>query len=227
MPQVTRHMRSLSFLLLVGLTVLPAVACNKAETPTAPTPVPTPAPSAQAPPVLTFEPDTLTPVGQAVALTYGSRSQEPGKIVVAVTGFNLRNEISPTVNGVSAVRGRLKWDEALLEIDGVGVGDLFGGNSGGNVDNGGWPEVPGTFPFGARRNDQARVTGSGELVLLRLRPRTGITTGTTRIELEPFLANEGGPFPFMTPLLLFPYQPPRGNQLQNAYGATIAIRPGS
>src|SRR5687767_11080223 len=40
MPQV-RHMRSLSFLLLIGLTFIPAVACNKAETPTAPTPVPT------------------------------------------------------------------------------------------------------------------------------------------------------------------------------------------
>jgi hypothetical protein len=217
--------RSLSLLLSIALAFIPVAGCNSAESPTSPTPEPTLGPSAPLPPVVTFEPDTLTPVGQAVALTYGSRSQEPGKIVVAVTGFNLRNEISPTVNGVSAARGRLKWDDALLEIDGVGVGDLFGGNSAGNVDNGGWPEMPGTFPFAVRRNDQARVTGSGELVLLRLRPRTGITAGTTRIELEPFLANEGGPFPFMTPLLLFPYQPPRGNQIENAYGGSIEIRP--
>ena len=91
---------------------------------------------------------------------------------------------------------------------------------------GNWPEMPGTFPFRVQKNDPTRVTGSGELVLLRLRPRTDVTSGTTRIELEPFLANEGAAFPFMTSLLLSPYQPHRGNQIENTYGATIAIWPG-
>jgi hypothetical protein len=163
-------------------------------------------------------------VGQAVALTFGSRSQEAGKIVVAVTAFNLENR---GLNGFSSARGRLRWNESLLEIDGIGVGDLLGGNAGGRVSApGNWPEMPGTFPFQVQKNDPTPVTGSGELVLLRLRPRMDVTSGTTRIELEPFLANEGGAFPFMTSLLLSPYQPHRGNQIENAYGATIAIRPG-
>lgn len=225
-PNSRLHMRCRSLLLSGGLACIPAVGCNRAETRTAPTPAPTPRPSAQTPAVLTLEQDTSSPAGQAVALTYGSRSQEPGKIVVAVTAFNLLNGPLSSQNGFFGAIGRLRWDEALLEIDAVGIGDLLGGNSGGTVSRGIWPEMPGTFPFHVQRNDRTLVTGSGELVLLRLRPRTGITSGTTRIELEPFLANAGRPFSFMTSLWLDPYLPARGNQIENAYGATIAIWPG-
>ncbi len=190
-----------------------------------PTPAPTLWPRARTLPVLTLEPD-LPPMRQAVAVTHGSRSQEPGTIVVAVSAFNLQNELPPDSNGFFGAVGRLRWDPALLEIDAIGIGDLLGGNSGGRVSRGIWPEVPGTFPFYVQRNDQTLVTGSGELVLLRLRPRTGVTAGTTRIELEPFLANEGGAVSFVTSLWIQPYLPHRGNQIDHACGATIAIWPG-
>ena len=177
--------------------------------------------------VLTMEQDTNTPIGQAAWLTYASRAQEPGKIAVAVSASNIVNQLSPAIAGISTVTGRLKWDPALLEVDAVGAGDMMGGNAGAEV--GHQADVAreaGKFAFGVRRNDGVRVQGTGELFIIRLKPVTGVTTGRTRIDLEPFLANEGGFNPFMTQLLLSPYLPTIGNQLQNAYGATITIRPG-
>jgi hypothetical protein len=224
-------MHSSRLILFVAVTVFAVGACSKA-TPTAPTP--TPAAPVVTPvaalPVLTLDSDTGSPVGQAVALTYASRSQEAGKIGVAVTGFNLRNQITPTVSGLTGVEGRLKWDESLLEYDATGAGDLLGGNSGATPCRTNGIEMPGTVPFCISRIDRARVTGSGELFLVRLKLRPGVTSGTSRIELVPFRANEGGPAlaTFMTSLLLFPYEPgPGGNVIENAYGATITIRPGS
>ena len=180
-------------------------------------------------------------MGEAVALTYGSRSQQPGKIVVAVTGFNLRNEITPTVVGFTRVEGRLKWDNAILEPDmveglvAVGPGDLIGGIENAGVGLPSFPaeEIPGTYYFSIHRRDPTRATGSGELFLMRFRPREGVTQATTRMELMPILANAGGrttptPATFMTTLWMFPYIPgPRGNKIQNTYGATITIRPGN
>ena len=106
---------------------------------------------------------------------------------------------------------------------------LPGGNAGaGNCPPSAAP--PGTYAFCVGRLDGARVTGSGELVLIRLKPRAGVTSGTTRIELDRIASNEAAPpeISFMTNLLLLPYVPsPNGNTIQNAYGATITIRPGS
>ena len=237
------HMRR-SLLLLIA-SALTAAACNK-STPSAPTPVatspttpttpttptPTPTPTALLP-VLTLQQDTGSPVGQAVALTYASRAQEAGKIAIAVTGFNIQNQITPTVFGFSTAEGRLKWDASLLEIDGEGAGDLLGGNSAAGACAPRNPQVPDTFAFCIGRLDQTRVTGSGEIYLFRLKPRSGVTSGTSRVELVPFLANSGGTgvpsiVTFVTPLWLFPYVPgERGNVIQNSYGATVTISPGN
>jgi hypothetical protein len=182
-------------------------------------------------PVLTLEQDTATPVGQAVALTYASRAQEPGKIAIAVTGYNIQNQITPDVVGFNQAEGRLRWDASLLEVDATGAGDLLGGNSLAGMCVPRDPEIPDTFPFCIGRLDRARVTGSGEIILVRLKPRSGVTSGTTRVELVPFLANSGGTgvptiATFTTSLWLFPYIPgARGNVFQNVYGATVTIRP--
>ena len=68
-------------------------------------------------------------MGQAVALIlYASRAQEAGKIAIAVTGFNIQNEVGPGASGFNAAEGlRLRWDTSLLEVDGEGAGDLLGG----------------------------------------------------------------------------------------------------
>lgn len=207
---------TLSVALLCGASV----ACTTASSPTTPT--------AAAVPVLTLEQDTNAPIGQAAWLTYGSRAQQPGMIVVAVSASNIVNQWSPTSAGISSVSGRLKWDPSVLELDAIGAGDMMGGNDGAVV--GHQTDVPreaGRFAFGVRRNDGVRVQGSGELFILRLKPVAGVTAGRTRIDLEPFLANDGGFMPFMTQLLLSPYVPTVGNLLENAYGGTITIRPGA
>src|SRR4051794_20116125 len=136
-----RHSRAMTaaFFLIV------AAACSKSDGPTAPTPAaPTPIVAAPSVPVLTLEPDTTSPVGQSVAVTFASRAQEAGKIAVAVTGFNLQNQISPSVFGLTGVQGRLKWDDTLLEIDARGIGDFLGGNSGGGPCTTDLAEPPGT-----------------------------------------------------------------------------------
>lgn len=202
--------------------------CTTASSPAAPSEVAPPTPTL----TLTLTPDTNSPADESVGLTYASQFQVPGKIVVAVTAFNLTNRLSANVTGFSVVTGRLKWDGALLETElftpetpdvGRGPGTLLGN---------GLDEVsccrtedegPGFYPFRLGRRDGARVSGSGELFLIRLKPRPGVTSGTTRIELEPIVANPGG-FTYMTPLWLSPYNPSRGNTIENTYGATITIR---
>jgi hypothetical protein len=218
-------MHQLKRALAAGLVLVLSASCGQSAAPTAPTPS-APAPTPITTSVLTLEPDTGTPVGQAVAITFASRAQEAGKITVAVTGFNLQNQITPTVVGVSTVAGRLKWDDALLELDAIGAGDMFGGNAGANFgrDSRG-TDAPGEYPFVISRIDLARVTGSGELFLLRLRPRPGVNTGTSRIELVPIRTNDLAEIFYMTPLLMSPYRPSGPNPIENAYGAMIRIRP--
>lgn len=205
--------------LLLSLTTLACSSSQSSGTPTSPTP---------GPPVLSLQQDTQAPVGEAVWLTLASRGEEAGKISVAVSTSNVLNQQSTSV-GFFAVVGRLKWDASLLEVDGFGMGDLMGGNAGANGGHlSSVPPEPGRFVFGAQRLDDMRVQGTGELFLLRLKPVSGVTSGTTRIDLEPFIANEraqvGAP-PYSAQLQLVPFSS-RGNVLENVYGATITIRPG-
>lgn len=219
-------MKRLIYICAFGLSLTLPAGCSssKSETPTAPTPPVTP--PAPALPVLTVEPDTTSPVGQAVAITYASRAQEPGKIAVAVTGYNLRNQLSNGTVGVFGVVGVLKWDDALLEVDGVGAGDFLGGNSQANCCRWTGPDAPGTYPFSVDRDDRSVATGSGELFLIRVKPRAGITAGASRIEMIPFKSNDSS-VTFMPTVLLVPFRPPPAIKVDNVYGATITIRPGS
>src|SRR5687767_3979929 len=121
-------MRLVPCSIVVGLTLTLTTACNQSSAPTAPTPAPVVTAPTPLLPVLTLEPDTGSPVGESVAITYGSRSQEAGKIVVAVTGFNLRNQRTATAVGLSGVVGAVRLDDALLELDAYGFGALLGGN---------------------------------------------------------------------------------------------------
>jgi hypothetical protein len=230
---------------MIVMTVVIAEACNKAASPVAPTPAPVAATPPATLPVLTLEPDTASPVGQAVAITYASRKQEAGKIAISVTGFNLRNALDSNIFGVGSIEGRLKYDDAVLELERNAAG-LEGGDF---LRQGGVAVScclarstvqPGLYPFFVGRAGDERVQGSGELFLARFQPRAGVTSATTRIELAPFNANEAGPVQvsFITPLLMGPYylppipsgginSQPRGNVIDNAYGATVTIRPGS
>jgi hypothetical protein len=224
------------------LTLGATEACNKATSPTAPTPTPvvttpvtpvTPTPTVAGVPVLTLTQDTPSPVGQAVAITYASRNQEAGKITVAVTGFNLQNQISPGVVGVSSIEGRLKYDDAVLEIErtttGIDAGDFMRqGGVGIGCCRSNWPVTPGLYPFFVGRN-APKVQGSGELFLARFSPRAGVTSATTRIELMPFNASEAedARFNFIASLLTGPFAAAPKNMIDNVYGATVTIRPGS
>jgi hypothetical protein len=183
---------------------------------------------------LTLQPDTASPVGQAVAITYASRMQEPGRIAIAVTGFNIQNVVSANISGITGIGGWLKYDDTVLEIErnaeGLAVGDF--------VQQGDTPtycclwqniDVPnGVYPFFVSRagNGRNTVQGSGEILLARFHPRAGVTSATTRIELAPFDVDPAlGGASYVTTLLLSPYG--RRNMIDNTYGATVTIRPGS
>ena len=221
-------MKTLRSLLFVGLTLTITGACSSPAAPTAPTPAPVVTAPTPLLPVLTLEPDTGSPVGESVAITYGSRSQEAGKIVIAVTGFNLTNRRSATAIGVRGVIGAVRVDDAVLEYDAFGLGSLLGGNDGATFcdnDTGGFrsffPDTPDIYPFCVLSRSAANVTGSGELILIRFKPRPGVTSATTRVDLVPFQSNG-----YTTTLDMLP-GPSTTNKIQNTYGATVTIRPGS
>ena len=160
--------------------------------------------------------------------------QEPGKIAVAVTGFNIQNLVTANIFGISGVGGRLKYDDTVLEIErsaeGLAPGEFIRqGDVTGYCCL--WQDVDvprGVYPFFVSRTGSGRnnVQGSGELFLARFQPRPGVTSATTRIELAPFdVGAELGGATYVTTLLLSPYG--RRNMMDNTYGATITIRPGS
>ncbi len=219
-----RLLLALPIVVLCGIT-----ACSSDRTtpasPTPTTPVTTTTPPTTTPPssrVLTFTPDTPTPIGEAVAITVASRGQEDGKIALAVTAFNMVNQSnlggSP---GIAGVYGRVRWDSALLVNDAAGIGDLMRQDgvepsccTPGEADI---VAADGTFPFSIqRRPGTPLVSGSGEIVLFRLVPRAGVTSGTSRLDFIPISPL----FPELIRLRPFPtYAVP-----QNVYGGTITIR---
>ncbi|MGE3512694.1 MAG: hypothetical protein AB7N65_27855 [Vicinamibacterales bacterium] len=205
---------------LVLAIALAAGACAKNESGSVSQPTPTPAVTG---PVLTFQPDVTSPQGETVGLTYGSRSQAPGKIVVSVSGFNIQNQVG-SVSGVSSVTGRLRWDNDLLEVDAIGIGDVLGGNAGGSS-CGNRLNSQGTYEFCVANPDRSsRMTGNGEFLLIRLQPRTGVLQGTSRIDFEEFEANEGASFTWRTFVLFGPYSP-ANPVVPPVFGGTITIRP--
>lgn len=180
--------------------------------------------------VLTLQRDTDAPVGQSVGVMTASRGQKAGTITVAVAGYNIQNVLGTVSSGFASAEGRLKWNEALLEIDDVGTSDHAGpGELLGTTANCCRQEAltPGIYPFIVSRRDGSLVQGSGELFWLRLRPVSGVTAGSARIDLEPFPVVPGGSSlnNFTTQLLLRPFiGGARGNVMEHVYGAAVEIR---
>ena len=217
--------------LTVGLLVMMAfvTACGRGTssptsptTPTPPTATPLPPPT-QAVRILEFTPDTPTPINEAIAITVASRGQEQGKIALAVTAFNLVNHSNlGGMPGVAGVYGRVRWDDALLVQDAAGIGDLMSQNgvTPGCCTPGEAPIQPqaGTFPFSVQRMPGTPlVSGSGEIVLLRLLPRDGVTSGTSRIEFVQIA-------PPLFPEVIRFRPSPTYTVPQNVYGGTVTIR---
>lgn len=219
---VAMRMGRAAAMILGACLATTACTAKTGSSPTAPTPTPTPTPAVR---ILTFARDTPTPIGEAVAVTFASRDQEQGKITLAVTGFNLTNRLSATFEGFSGVSGRIAWDAALLEADGLDSGDFMqqGGVTVSCCRMTGADAIPGSYPFFVVRDDGSRNTGSGELFLIRLKPVAGVTAGTTRVRFVEELQNKGG-FPFTAFIVLSPFSPTRGSTVENVYGGTVTIQ---
>jgi hypothetical protein len=193
--------------LRLALVLLPFLAACSGSSPTAPTPVATPAPVAPAPaPVattrsLTFAPASTNPVGSALGVIGGSRGAEAGKIVLAVAAFNLA--------GVTKMRGTLRWDRNLLEYDTWGEGEWF--KQGGALVE--WTFFTSTAGqvglFLDRPTTLPGANGSGEIILIRLKPRAGVVSGTSAVQWDEPAIYTG----------IFSQLP-----LTNSYGGTITIQ---
>lgn len=216
-----------------ALTLVVLSACR--QSPAAPIPeAPTRVPAS-----LTLQPDTATPSEdeyQTVALTTASRPQEPGKIIVAVTALTpIVNQVSSDISGLFAVEGRITWDASLMEFESIEGGALLGGAAGSVVgerspvlcpETRTAPVGRGIYAFCVGRADGERVTGKGEIAVLRFRSRPEIKMGASRLDLVSFVANEGAKipsFPFTTQLVIYPYR--RASYNQKVYGTTVNIQP--
>lgn len=190
---------------LAFLAVLVGSACSASSSKNPPT-----SPTSTVP-TLTFSAETATPVGEAIAVTLASRDQLSGMTTLAVSGFNLRNLGS----GVGAVAGRVTWDTSLLALDAVDSGDWFR-TGGGLMGCCKYPvdDPPGSYTFlVSRENGSPPISGSGEIFLLRLKPRQGVVSGTSRIQFAQF--NQFPPV-YLSPNVARP--------LDNLYGGTVTIR---
>lgn len=204
-----------SLALMVACVII--VGCGKSSPtaptattqPPAPTPAPAPAPTPQpapAPPALTFAPQTVSPVGAALAIFPASRGQEPGKIAVAVTAHNLSDVVT--------IFGTIRFDPNVLEYDGWGEGDWFKQGAGSPaIDWRFFPDLnPGEIKLAIQRTSAGLpgASGSGEIILFRFRPRAGVRSGTSTLRWD-------------GPSLRGP-QVTRELPLNNAYGGTITIQ---
>jgi hypothetical protein len=167
-----------------------------------------------------FIPDTSAPAGEAVGLTLGS-PLEAGKLLLAVSAFNLQNHTNLSGSpGISGVWSRVIWDDALLVFDGVGAGNFMRQN---DIEPGcctpgeaNVPPLPGSFPFSVQRSPGSpQLTGSGEILRIRLRPRDGVTQGTGRVDIISV-----GIFPEVVRFRPLPTYPVP----QNIFGGTFVIR---
>jgi hypothetical protein len=185
---------------VTAVVIACAVACGS-NSPTAPTPPVVAPPPTTRIPVLTFTAATNTPVGAALAIQVASRGQEAGKIAIAITAHNL--------NGVVRVRGGLRWDRNLLEYDTWGEGDWFK-QGGALVDWQHFTSTPGQLTlFLDRPTTLPGASGSGEILLIRLKPRAGVLSGSSQIQWD-----EPAIYPVNFSAL----------PLNNVYGGTITIQ---
>ena len=101
---------------------------------------------------------------------------EAGKVSIALVATRL--------DGVYTLRGDLTWNPDLLEFDSWAEGAWFKqGNA--VVDWAFFVETLGQIGFVLGRSTSfPAATGSGEIFVLRLRPRAGVTSGSTRLEWD-------------------------------------------
>jgi hypothetical protein len=152
--------------LLVGLS---ACGSNPVAPPTPAPPTPTPTPAL----VLTFTPQTASPIGAALAIFPGSRGQKEGMISLAVTAHNLNN--------VSKVRGEILWDPDVLDFDSWGEGDWF--KQGGALVEWSFYDYAGKISLRLDRpSTLPGASGSGEIVLFRFKPHGTRRTGSTPLQ---------------------------------------------
>lgn len=156
-----------------ALAAAAGLACGGGNSsPTAPTAVSQPVTTTPSLPTLTFEPQPGLS-GAAMGIFAGSRGHEPGKVALAITAHNL--------SGVHKVRGTIAWDRNLLEFDAWGEGDFLK-QGGALVDWTYFTNQPGLQLFLDRPSTFPGANGDGEIFLFRLRPRAGVTSGSSQVQ---------------------------------------------
>jgi hypothetical protein len=220
---MTTYVR-MTIALAIALT---ASACSKTTSSSSPSAVRT----------LSFTSDTATAVGQSIGITLSSVQGPQGTIRLAIFGYNLKNDRGRggAGNGVSDLYGRVKWDGALLEAAAAPeAGDFLKQGGVAVTISGSLPSsqslAGSTTGWGANRPPQTEGTplepgafGNGEIVHLLLRPREGVTTGTSSIQ---FIEGwEGYP---QERVIIYPSgavrDPNRFQSMDHYYGGTITIR---
>ncbi len=155
------------------------------------------------PPTLRFVPEApSTVVGQVVSLQPTGKMGETGKVVLAVW---LHNQ-----DRVFRFRGSVRWDRNLLDYDAWGEGDWF--KQGGALVN--WTvttSTPGQITFSMDRPSTASAaSGSGEVLIIRLKPKTAVSNGTTPLQWDqPVVSDSTG----------------RSVGIDRAYGGSITVTP--
>lgn len=138
------------------------------------------------PPTLTFVPEAPSSiVGQVVSLQPTTRLLENGKVVFGIWIHNM--------DRVFRFRGSVRWDRNLLDYDAWGEGDWF--KQGGAIVN--WSvttSTPGQVSFSMDRPSTASAaSGSGEVLVIRLKPKTAVSNGSTPLQWDqPVVSDSSG-----------------------------------
>ena len=119
---------------------------------------------------------------------------------IAIAAFNL-----PPFH---KLRGELRWNPQVLELDTWGQGDMFRHDG---TDWSWFNNSPGEISLFLDYPDSLPArTGSGEIILFRFKPRQGVTSGSTELVFNR-LEVIGLPFRTVGP--------------QRAYGGVITVSP--
>ena len=161
-------------LLIIGTAACSSDSSN--DSPTAPgSPTAPSTTSTTASRVITLNPQTPSPVGKAIAIFVATdpAGHRAGMISLAITAHNLSD--------VYGLRAGLRWDESIFETDGIGPGGFM--TQGGTQVTCCLSTLSTAVESAQvlavdRPTSGAPVSGSGEMILVRLRPRDGAPAGT-------------------------------------------------
>lgn len=164
-----------------------------------------------------------------MGITLASGPQQQGSITLAASGFNLANALSALTHGVSGVGGRVTWDNSLFMFEPVGSG-AFLQQGGAAVACWHHPRYTTSDPADAFTflvTRSGNVTGSGEVFLFKLTPRSGAPASTSWVRFTEYTENVGagpGGLGFQALVVLSPFSPGGGGPLQHFYGGTVTIQ---